>query len=166
MLKVIDIFPSGQWPPATACDRITLDYDARHRRRFRYVGEAGVEFLLDLPCAVVLKDGDGMRLSDGRIVAVDAAPEALIEVSAGSTTALVQLAWHIGNRHLPAQLEGRRILIRQDHVIEEMLVGLGATIRSLQAPFTPESGAYAGAHGHGAQSHEFVFTASHGHHDH
>lgn len=163
MLKVIDIFPSGQWPAATACDRITLDYDARHRRRFRYVGDAGVEFLLDLPRAVVLKDGDGLRLNDGRMVAVGAAAEALVEVTAANPTALVQLAWHIGNRHLPAQLEEHRILIRQDHVIEAMLIGLGATIRSLLAPFTPESGAYASAHTHGAQSHEFVFTAAHGH---
>lgn len=156
-----DILPAGTWPSASASDRIALDYDARHRRRFRYTAEAGSEFLLDLPRATVIHDGDGLRLDDGRIVLVAAAPEALIEVTANSPQEIVRLAWHIGNRHLPAQLAGDRILIREDHVIVAMLHGLGATTRALSAPFTPESGAYAGGHGHGVHGDgpSYVFVA-------
>ncbi|NGY03147.1 urease accessory protein UreE [Solimonas terrae] len=158
------ILPAGTWPLASAADRIALDYDARHRRRFRYTADAGTEFLLDLPRAAVIHDGDGLRLDDGRIVLVVAAPEALIEVTATSPAALVRLAWHIGNRHLPAQLSDDRILIREDHVIVAMLHGLGATTRAVSAAFTPESGAYAGAHAHGGSGDpSFVFVAHHGH---
>lgn len=165
MNRAQEILPAGTWPNATASDQIALDYDARHRRRFRYAASAGTAFLLDLARATVLNHGDGLVLDDGRIVEVIAAPESLTEVRAGSATELVRLAWHIGNRHLPAQLEADRILIREDHVITDMLIGLGAQVRHLQAPFTPESGAYANAHSHAQQhEHPFVFTgASHGH---
>lgn len=160
-----EILPAGSWNRTTASDRIALDYDARHRRRFRYLAEAGTDFLLDLARAAVLNHGDGLALDDGRIVEVIAAPESLTEIRADSAQALVRLAWHIGNRHLPAQLEADRILIREDHVITDMLLGLGAQVRHLQAPFTPESGAYANAHSHAQQhEHPFVFTGvSHGH---
>ncbi|NKF23044.1 urease accessory protein UreE [Solimonas marina] len=156
------ILPAGTWPAATACDHIALDYDARHRRRFRYTADAGTEFLLDLPRAAVIHDGDGLLLDDGRVVRVDAAPEALIEVTAANPHELLRLAWHIGNRHLPAQLSAERILIRDDHVIVAMLHGLGATTRAVSAPFTPESGAYAGGHSHGDTA-SFVFVGDHGH---
>lgn len=156
------ILPAGTWPAANANDRIALDYDARHRRRFRYTADAGTDFLLDLPRATVINDGDGLQLDDGRVIAVAAAPEALIEITAASTTELVRLAWHIGNRHLPAQLSEDRILIREDHVIVAMLHGLGATTRTVSAPFTPESGAYANSHAHGGEN-NFVFVAGHGH---
>jgi urease accessory protein len=159
------ILPAGTWPQAQACDHIALDYDARHRRRFRFVAQAGTEFLLDLARAAVLNHGDGLQLDDGRIIEVLAAPEALTEVRASSPQELVRLAWHIGNRHLPAQLLADRILIREDHVITDMLIGLGAQITHLQAPFTPESGAYANAHSHADPAeHPFVFKATaHGH---
>ena len=165
MNRAQEILPSGSWKSAEASDHIALDYDARHRRRFRYVAHAGTDFLLDLARATVLNHGDGLVLDDGRIVEVIAAAESLTEVRAGSAQELVKLAWHIGNRHLPAQLEADRILIRQDHVITDMLIGLGAQVRHLQAPFTPESGAYANAHSHAQQhEHPFVFTgATHGH---
>lgn len=159
-----EILPTGTWPTASAADRIALDYDARHRRRFRYCAEAGTEFLLDLPRATVIHDGDGLRLDDGRIVLVVAAPEALIEVTAANAQELVRLAWHIGNRHLPAQLGAERILIREDHVIVAMLHGLGATTRFVSAPFTPESGAYANSHAHGGSGDpSFVFIGKHEH---
>ncbi|MFT4046467.1 MAG: urease accessory protein UreE [Solimonas sp.] len=170
MLRAAEILPAGTWPRESAADRIALDYDARHRRRFLYRADAGTEFLLDLPRATVIHDGDGLRLDDGRIILVGAAPEALIEVTASDAAQLVRLAWHIGNRHLPAQLGENRILIRDDHVIVAMLRGLGATTRALAAPFTPESGAYAGGHVHGSHGHDdlggaknFVYVAGHGH---
>jgi urease accessory protein len=93
-----------------------------------------------------------LRRSVSALLAVKAAPEALIEVTAPSAKQLMRLAWHLGNRHLPAQIEAERILIRDDHVIAAMLAGLGARLRPLQAPFNPERGAYHDsrdhAHGH------------------
>jgi urease accessory protein len=102
--------------------------------------------------------GDGLRLDDGRVIHVDAAPEALVEVTAPDTATLIRLAWHIGNRHLAAQLEADRIVIRDDPVITNMLLGLGAAVAPLQGAFSPESGAYQHssgpmdhlAHGHGS----------------
>ncbi|SEQ85254.1 urease accessory protein [Solimonas aquatica] len=165
MLSASEVLVAGSWNPALACDRLTLDYDERHRRRFRYVAEGGTQFLLDLPRVTVLQEGDGLKLDDGRVIQIAAAPEALLEVRAGSAEALVRLAWHIGNRHLPAQLAADRILIREDHVIAAMLEGLGAVVRPVFAPFTPESGAYAHGHGRegGERAHAYVFTSRQGH---
>jgi urease accessory protein len=150
LIRAVEVLPPGTWPVDTAVDRIVLSYDERHRRRLRYVASGGTTFLLDLPRAAVLRAGDGLRLEDGRIVRVEASPEQLIEITAPDIGTLVRLAWHIGNRHLPAQLEPQRILIREDAVIESMLTGLGATLRHVLAPFTPEAGAYHGSGGHGA----------------
>lgn len=149
--RAIEVAPAGSWPDAAETDRVVLTYDERHRRRMRYVGVGGTAFLLDLPRATVLRSGEGLRLEDGRIVRVEAAPEELALITAPDVNTLVRLAWHIGNRHLPAQLEEHRILIREDAVIVSMLRGLGATVEPLLAPFTPEPGAYghAGDAGHG-----------------
>jgi urease accessory protein len=145
MLRATQVLKAGSWraPPA---DRVTLSYDERHRRRLRFVAEAGTEFLLDLPRTTVLCEGDGLKLEDERIILVSAAAEPLLEVTAADAHQLARLAWHIGNRHLPAQLATGRILIREDTVIESMLEGLGATVRHIAAPFTPEPGAYDAAH--------------------
>ncbi len=116
-------------------------------------GEGGLGFLLDLPRAVQLRHGDGLKLSDGRIVEVAAAPEKLLEVRAATTAHLLKLAWHLGNRHLAAQVEPDRILIRYDHVIAHMLEHLGATVATVSAPFDPEGGAYDDAHAHSHDDH-------------
>ena len=161
LIRAIEVIPPGKWPGDTAVDRLVLNYDERHRRRLRYVAVGGTTFLLDLPRAAVLRAGDGLRLEDGRMVRVEASPEQLVEVTAPDTAALVRLAWHIGNRHLPAQLEPRRILIREDAVIENMLRGLGATVKHVLEPFTPEAGAY------DSGTHSPAHSHSHGHsHDH
>lgn len=110
------------------------------------VSDGGVEFLLDLPEARLLKHGEGLRLSDGRVIEVRAVPEALYEVTGRNTRHLLTLAWQIGNRHLAADVTDSRIRIRADHVIKEMLEGLGATVTEIEAPFDPEGGAYGGAH--------------------
>jgi urease accessory protein len=158
MLRAARIERAGHWPSAEARGTVTLAYDDRHRRRLKLASDEGEPFLLDLPRADVLEEGDGLALSDGSWLRVKAAPEALIEVTAASPALLLRLAWHLGNRHLPAQLESDRILIRDDHVIAAMLEGLGARLRRLDAPFSPERGAY-----HGGPSH----THDHGHdHDH
>lgn len=137
-----------------AADTITLDETDRHRRRMKMASDQGLAFMLDLPRARLLRHGDGLVLDDGRIIKVRAAPEALIEVRGTDGRHLLALAWQIGNRHLAAQIETDRILIRRDHVIADMLTGLGATVTEIEAPFDPEGGAYGDAH------------ASHHHHHH
>jgi urease accessory protein len=164
LTRAFAVLPSGTWPEDTAVDRLVLTYDERHRRRLRYVAERGTTFLLDLPRAAVLRSGDGLKLEDGRIVRVEAAPEDLVEVTAPDTTTLVRLAWHIGNRHLPAQLEPHRILIREDSVIVHMLAGLGATVRPVLAPFTPEAGAYESRTDLKPHAHDHSHSGPH-HHD-
>jgi urease accessory protein len=123
-------------------DSLCLNYDQRYRRRLRYEAAGGTLLLLDLPRATVLLPGDGLQLDDGGVVLVNAAPEALVEVTAPDAAILIRIAWHIGNRHLAAQLEPSRIVIREDHVISNMLAGLGASVRPFQGTFSPESGAY------------------------
>lgn len=127
-------------------DTITLDETARHRRRFKLTSDNGIDFLLDLPEARLLRHGEGLVLSDGRVIEVRAKPEALMEVRGRDERHLLTLSWQIGNRHLAAQIDTDCILIRKDHVIKEMLVGLGATVVDMQAPFDPEGGAYGDMH--------------------
>jgi urease accessory protein len=140
-------FVSGAWPSAQARDALTLTYDDRHRRRIRLESDTGVPVLLDLPRAVAMADGDGLRCDEGTWLAVRAAPEALIEIRCADREALARIAWHLGNRHVPTQLAEGRLRIRPDHVIEEMLRGLGAATAPITAPFQPEGGAYDHAHG-------------------
>jgi urease accessory protein len=148
------MLPAGSWKQKPA-DAVVLDYDQRHRRRMAMTAKAGTEFLLDLPHALPLRDGDGLELDDGRVVAVKAAPEPLAEITADSPSELLRVAWHLGNRHLPTQLLGDRLRIRRDHVIEEMVDHLGAHVTVLDAPFDPEGGAYAfGGHSHHQHEHD------------
>jgi urease accessory protein len=171
MIRALSVYPAGLWSKAPA-DAVVLDFDARHRRRIAMTAKGGTEFLLDLPEAVALKQGDGLLLEDGRIIAVEAAPEALVEVSAKDGAHLLRLAWHLGNRHLPTELLGDRLRIRRDHVIEDMLVQLGAYVVPVDAPFHPEGGAYGHGrvHGHDDHEHEHAHDAhdhhGHAHHDH
>jgi len=132
-------------------DRVTLAADERHRRRLVMTGEHGTRFLLDLPHAAMLRDGDGLVLDDGSIVRVIGKPEALIEIAAVNEAQRLRIAWHIGNRHVEVQVVGDRLRIRRDHVLEAMLRGLGATLTPVEAPFDPEPGAY--AHGHDEGGH-------------
>lgn len=129
-------------------DSITLDEAARHRRRIKLTSDNGISFLLDLPEARLLRHGDGIELEDGRIIEVLAKPEALYEVRGKDEHHLLVLSWQLGNRHLPAQIFKDYILIRQDHVIKEMLEGLGAKVTEKSAPFDPEGGAYSSGHTH------------------
>ncbi len=156
MIRATAVLPHGHWSDthatATVADTVVLDFDDRHRRRIAMTGTGGLEFLLDLDEAVALRGGDALVLDDGRLVEVVAAAETLIEVRGRTPGDLVRLAWHIGNRHLSAQVTAHALRIRGDHVIEEMLRGLGASVTEIEAPFDPEGGAYAGA-GHGTVDH-------------
>lgn len=136
--------------PRRATDRVTLDYEGRFLRRRTLTTDGGGALLVDLAEATSLDDGDALATEAGALVAVRAAPEPLIEARAPAQD-LVRLAWHVGNRHAPAQIEPGRILVRADPVMADMLARLGAATRAVTEPFTPERGAY----GHGR---------THGHH--
>ena len=147
MKRASQIKSAGSWNAASAVDRVVLDAVERHRRRITLTGERGTIFLLDLPQATALRDGDGLVLDDGSMVRVAGKPEPLIEISAASAQELARVAWHIGNRHIEVQVVGDKLRIRRDHVLEAMLRGLGARLAPVEAPFDPEQGAYSG-HGH------------------
>src|ERR1700733_4018325 len=159
MKRARDIKAAGHWDEAKAVDAVALDAYDRHRRRVMLSGERGTKFLLDLPQATALRDGDGLVLEDGAVIRVVGRPEPLVEIAAANGHDLARLAWHIGNRHVDVQIAGERLRIRRDHVIEDMLRGLGARLTPVEAPFDPERGAYDHHHGH-AHSH------GHHHHDH
>lgn len=123
-----------------------MDAGERHLRRKLVKLQRGVNVLVDLPQTAKLEDRDCLRLEDGRLIQIIASDEDLMEVTARDTAHLVQLAWHIGNRHLEMQIDSQRVLIRSDHVIAQMLNQLGATVRNVREPFSPERGAYSHAH--------------------
>ena len=157
-------------PPSGPCAGVvTLDYDGRWRRRAALATDDGVAFLLDLPEASDLRDGDALLLEDGRHIVVRAAPEPLAAIAAPTPRALARLAWHLGNRHLPVAIEAHRLLIRRDPVIEHMLEHLGATVAHVTEPFTPEGGAYgrgrthAHTHSHDPHADPNAHLREHGH---
>ena len=123
-------------------DIVVLDADARHLRRKRITLAGGEDVLIDFERPVHLEQGDLLVLEDGRAARVVAAEEELMEVRGRDARHLVELAWHIGNRHLPAQLGENRILLRRDRVIREMLEKLGASVADVTEPFAPAHGAY------------------------
>jgi urease accessory protein len=154
MRRVNAIKAAGEWDAAQSLDRVILDADERHRRRSVLTAERGTSFLLDLPRAAALHEGDGLVLDDGSIVHVVGRREALVEVAAADAPALARLAWHLGNRHTEVQVVGERLRIRRDHVLEAMLAELGAELCAIEAPFEPERGAYEHhAHGNAAHHH-------------
>ncbi len=149
MLRVCSVARTAQIDEARIIDRVVLDAGDRHRRRIVLTAEGGTSFLLDLPHATVLRDGDGLVLEDGSIVRVAGKREALVEVRAQTPHALARLAWHIGNRHTDVEITGDRLRIRRDRVLEDMLRALGAELSPIEAPFDPEPGAYGQEHRHG-----------------
>jgi len=152
MIRATQVRAQHRWTEAPA-DTVVLDFDDRHRRRVAMRGTRGLEFLLDLETATVLRGGDALVLDDNRLIEVVAAPEPLAEIRRSDPQHLVRLAWHLGNRHLPTQIAARGLRIRRDHVIEAMVKGLGARVIEIEAPFDPEGGAYAGGgHGHAAEA--------------
>lgn len=125
-------------------DTLTLDHEARHCRRVRLRTDGGRDLMIDLPHARHLHDGERLVLEDGRRVRVRAAPELVLDIVAPD---LARIAWHLGNRHCPTQILAGTLRIRADHVLAEMLRGLGCTLVERTAPFEPEHGAYH-IHGH------------------
>lgn len=149
---------------ATCYDVVVLGYDERLLRRKRLTTVHGEGFLVDLPAVTNLDDFWGFQLDDGRCIQVLPAEEALVEITGPD---MARLAWHIGNRHTPCQVEADRLLIRRDHVLEAMLAQLGAQLGFVSEPFTPEGGAYGTGrtmgHDHGGHDHGGHDHAGHSH---
>jgi urease accessory protein len=137
---------------APATDALELDFNYRTKSRLRAKLASGAEVGLFLARGTVLRGGHKLRASDGRIVAVVSAPEDLLEVRCASSVALARAAFHLGNRHVAVEVgsdaAGDWLRLQADHVLEGMLVGLGARVSALRAPFEPEAGAYAPGHQH------------------
>ena len=150
MRLVGGIADAGTWDRARAVDRVTLDADDRVRRRIVLTTEGGLKLLLDFAQPMMLRDGDGLVLDDGSVVEVAGQAEPLVEISAKAPLDFVRLAWHIGNRHTDVQFTDSRFRIRRDHVLEEMVKGLGAVVTPVEAPFDPEPAMpHAHDHDHG-----------------
>ena len=144
MIKVTTALPPnhGKGKPFA---QLVLTSDQRRLRR-KVLEVKGEEIMLDFPEAVTLEHFGGLLLEDGRVVEIVAAPEPLLEINPRGGEHLAQIAWHIGNRHMPAQIEKKRILVPRDHVAKAMLQGLGAEVRDVTEPFIPMQGAYHAPH--------------------
>jgi len=167
MLRAIEVLASGAWKGKPA-DIVELDYEGRTRRRISLTAKGGLTFLLDLATPPLLRAGDGLRLEDGRIIAVEAASERLLQISCRDPRLLARIVWHLGNRHLATEIAARVLHIRDDHVIAEMVRGLGGEVRIVSRPFNPEGGAYGQGvvhgHSHGHEHHHHAHDGDHHHH--
>ncbi|MDI1309340.1 MAG: urease accessory protein UreE [Methylotenera sp.] len=130
-------------------DQLVLPFDLRQKSRLRVTLESGLEAALMLERGTILRGGDLLEADDGRIVEIIAAPQAVTDVTAKTSQALMCAAYHLGNRHVPLQVGDGWLRLEQDHVLNEMLIGLGMTTINQSAPFEPEAGAYGGGHRHG-----------------
>jgi urease accessory protein len=168
MLRATSILRKAAVKADRVTDTVTLDHEGRNRRRIALKGDAGLDFLLDLDKATVLNDGDAVKLEDGRLVQVKAAPQRLLEVRAENPLRLLKVAYHVGNRHTPAEVTADAIYIEDDHVLAEMVRGQGCTTTVVMRPFQPERGAYEHdcGHDHGQGHHHGHSHHDHGHHGH
>jgi urease accessory protein len=148
-------------------DTVLLDYARRSGQPVTIVGVKGLSIGIDLETPTRLRTDDLLLLDDGGLVEVVAAPEPLLEARAADLSGLARLAWHLGDRHVPVQVLNNRIRAQRDAAIETLLKSLGAKITVIEAPFEPEGGAYASAHGHAAHDHgHHGHSHGHGHHHH
>ncbi len=159
MIYATSVLPGGT-QELEIVGKVVLAHDERHLRRKLLHLEDNSMVMLDLKAPVHLAHGDILALDNGNFVEVVASEEPLMEVRARDQLHLTELAWHLGNRHLKAQIEGERILILRDHVIRDMLERLGAQVADVTARFQPVHGAY---HSHG-KDHDHGH--GHGHHHH
>jgi urease accessory protein len=161
MLRSTTVVPRAEMRGRKKAGTITLDRQSRFRRRILLATDDGRELMLDLAEPTYLADGDGLALEDGSVVTVKAAAEDLMEIHAHSVLELARIAWHLGNRHTPAEVTDHAIYIQPDHVLAEMVAGLGAHIHLVKRPFEPEGGAYGGQRPIDEPGHHH-----HGHHHH
>jgi len=157
--EIIGAGAGGERPAAT----LTLAFDDRRKSRQRVVLDSGEEAALLLPRGTVLRDGDRLRTDGGEVVEVRAAPETLSAVTVADSLALARAAYHLGNRHVPVQIDAGTLRYQHDHVLDDMVRALGLPVHSERAPFQPEGGAYGHGHNHG---HDHDHDHDHDHHGH
>lgn len=160
MKKVFEFAPSG----STATLAICLPFDDRKKSRLRTRTVSGEEIGLILPRGQVLRHGVLLQDEDGRVIEVQAAPEKVTTALSGNPHVLTRAAYHLGNRHVPLQIGDGWLRYQHDHVLDDMVMGLGLLIKVEQQPFEPEDGAYAG-HGH-SHGHSHSHEHEHEHDDH
>ena len=148
MLRATTIVRRAAVRPELIADTLMLDHGERHRRRIALTGHGGLAFLLDLDRATLIEDGDALALEDGRLVEVRAAPERLVEIMSDDPLLHKKVIWHLGNRHVPAEITDNAVYIAEDYVLTDMVRGLGARTILVQRPFCPERGAYDAGHEH------------------
>jgi urease accessory protein len=129
-------------------DVLELPYGARERSRLRATMLSGKEIGIDLPVGTILHHGSKLQLEDGRVVALEACDEELLEVRASGAAQLARIAYHVGNRHVPIQIGDGWLRILPDHVLKAMVEGLGGRVEAVTSRFQPESGAYGHSHVH------------------
>jgi urease accessory protein len=141
--------------------RLELPFERRQKSRQRAVLVSGEEVAIELPRGALLRGGDWVVASDGRVIEVVAQVERLLHVECETPQELARVAYHLGNRHVPVQVGDGWLRLASDHVLEEMVRGLGARVVSVEFAFEPEAGAYGPHHrhdnesGHGGRIHEF-----------
>ncbi|GAU80714.1 urease accessory protein UreE [Bosea sp. BIWAKO-01] len=176
MLRATSVVRKAAVKQDKVVETLTLDHEDRNRRRIALKGDGGREILLDLDKPTVLNDGDAVKLEDGGLVLIRAAAQSLLEVRAENPLRLMRVAWHIGNRHTPAEITADAIYIENDHVLAEMVRGQGCAMSVVERPFQPERGAYDHGHDHDhdhGHDHDHAHDAScgcghdhgHAHHD-
>lgn len=163
MLRAIRVLNPAERGGRPVVDIVLLDYAQRSAQKIAVTGLKGGQFEIALADPARLRTDDALLLDDGSLIEVVAAPEPLIEARASDLAHLARLAWHLGDRHVPAQLFANRIRVRREPAIENLLKSLSARLASIEAPFEPEGGAYASAHGQ-AHDHAHDREHAHGHH--
>ena len=140
--------------PRDAQLQLVLPFDLRSRSRFRARLVSGEEVGVQLTRGQILRGGDKLLAEDGRVVEVHAAPESVSTLRSKDARLLARAAYHLGNRHVALQLGDGWLRYGHDHVLDDMVRGLGAAITVEQAPFEPEAGAYQGGHEHAPHEHD------------
>jgi urease accessory protein len=160
MARAVSILRAGEKRDGEVADTLLLDYDQRRAPQGVLTGLKGTAIEIAISNASTIATDDCLVLDDGRLIEVVAKPETLLEVRAAEVAAMARLAWHLGDRHIPAQLHERRLRVRRDAATEKLLAVLGAKVTAIEAPFEPEGGAYSGGHDHHHHAHD------HSHHGH
>ncbi len=131
--------------------RAQLTFDARCKSRLLLTLENGEQTALIVDRGRILRNAERVRIADGREVEIVSAPESLLEAKSPDPLLIAKAAYHLGNRHVAVQLMPDRLRILADHVLEQMLTGLGLEVNAIKAPFEPERGAYGHQHVHGSE---------------
>jgi urease accessory protein len=148
MLRAVAILRAGQKHTGEVVDTLLLDYDQRRMPGGILSGLNGTQVEIVIANSAAVATDDCLILEDGRLIEVVARPEPLLEIRAGDAASMARLAWHLGDRHIPAQLHERRLRVRRDPATEKLLLALGVNVLAIEAPFEPEGGAYSSGHDH------------------